>query len=138
LTFGADTVGKTLYFALKITAGGAGAPTTTPRVAYVSIEVGGTWVADINLACTSRRQNLGQEFDTQGATAADLAYLLYLAQENGNLLTFYHPNGQTYTMAIESLDGWNPSPLLSQENRPQDEEYVVHAILRQLATPAVG
>jgi hypothetical protein len=138
MTFGADTIGKTLYFALKLTAGGAGSPSTTPRVAYVSIEVGGTWVADINLACTSRRQNLGQEFDTQGATAADLAYLLYLAHENGNLLTFYHPNGQTYTMAIESLDGWNPTPLKSQENRPQDEEYVVHAILRQLAAPAVG
>jgi hypothetical protein len=136
LTFGVDTVGKTLYFAIKLTAGTT--QLTTPRVSYISVEVGGTWVADINLACTSRRQNLGQEFDTQGATAADLAYLLYLAQENGNLLTFYHPNGQTYTMAIESLDGWNPTPLKSQENRPVDEEYVVHAILRQLATPAVG
>lgn len=137
LTFGADTIGKTLYFALKISETET-PPNTTPRVAYISIEVGGTWVADINLACTSRRQNLGQEFDTQGATAADLAYLLYLAQENGSLLTFYHPNGQTYTMAIESLDGWNPSPLQTQVDRPQDEEYVVHAILRQLATPAVG
>jgi len=131
LILGSDTVGKTLYFALKLTAGTS--QNTTPRVSYVSIEVGGTWVVDVQLACTSRRQTLSQEWDTQGASGADLAYLLFLSQENGNLVTFYHRNGQTYTMAIESLDAWNPSLLATQESRPQDEEYVVHATLRQVA-----
>ena len=60
-------------------------------------------MADVSLVCSSRRLALPLEQDTQGATASDLAYLLILAQENGALLTFYHPNGQTYTMAIESL-----------------------------------
>lgn len=132
LTLSQDTVAKTLYFAIKVTAGTA--QNTTPRVSYITIEVGGTWVADVQLACTRRRNSLAQEQDTQGASASDLAYLLFLAQENGTLLTFFHRNGQTYTMAIESLDAWNPAPLVSQDNqRPNDEEYVVHAILRQVA-----
>ena len=134
LTLGSDTVARTLYFAIRMTAGTNNA--TTPRVSYVTIEVGGTWVADVSLACVLRRAALSQDQDTQGASASDLAYLLYLAYENGNLLTFYHPNGQKYTMAIESLDGWNPSPvglMQSQDNRPRGEEYVLHAILRQAA-----
>lgn len=129
-----DTVGKTLYFAIKLTAGTGGL--TTPRVSYVTIEVGGTWVADLNLACTQRRKLLTQEDDSQGATGADLIYLIELAYENGNLLTFYHPNGQTYTMAIETSDRWNPSVtsrMASQENRPLDEEGIVHTVLRQVA-----
>jgi hypothetical protein len=39
-------------------------------------------------------------------------------------------------MAIESLDGWNPNvtgQMQSQENRPRGEEYIVHAVLRQVA-----
>jgi hypothetical protein len=130
LTLGSDTIGKTMYFAIKLTAGTG--QLTTPRVSYVTIEVGGTWVVDLNLVCSSRRQTLAQEADAQGASAADLAYLLYLAYENGNLLTFYHPNGQTYQMAIESIDGWHPSPLKPQDNqRPVDEEDVIHVTLRQ-------
>jgi hypothetical protein len=134
MTFAASTVGKTLYYAIKLTAGTS--QLTTPRVSYVSIEVGGTWVADVYLACTARRHLLGQELDTQGASSADLAYLLMLSQENGNLVTFYHPNGQTYSMTLDMLDNWNPSPvslMQSQDNRPLDEEYTVHAILRQVA-----
>jgi hypothetical protein len=132
MTFGGDTIGKTLYFALKLTAGTS--QLTTPRVSYVSIELGGTWVAELNLACTARRQMLTGEADDQGASGADLAYLLMQAQESGSNLTLYHPNGQTYTMAIESLSAWNPSPHKPQDNqRPLDEEYIVHAILRQAA-----
>jgi len=130
LILGGDTVGKTLYFALKLTAGTGNA--TTPRVSYVTIEVGGTWVADVNLSCVSIRRTLSQETDDQGASGADLAYLIFLAYENGNVLTFYHPNGQTYTMALETVDGWNPSPMKSQVN-VQDEEYIVHVTLRQTA-----
>jgi len=134
LLIGQDTVGKTLYFAIKLTAGTNQA--TTPRVAYVTIEVGGCWVADVFLACVSKRYGMPQQPDTQGAKASDLAYLLFLAYENGNLLTFYHPNAQAYTMAIESLDAWSPNvagQMQSQETRPRDEEYIVHAILRQVA-----
>jgi len=134
LTVGQDTVGKTLYFAVRMTAGTN--QNTTPRISYVTVEVGGTWVADVNLACVNRRLTLAQEKDDQGASSSDLAYLLFLAYENGNLLTFYHPNGQKYTMAIESLDPWNPSVtglMQSQENRPRGEEYIVHAVLRQAA-----
>jgi hypothetical protein len=134
LTLGSDTVGRTLYFALRMTAGTNN--NTTPRISYVTIEVGGTWVADLYLACVNRRRTLTQDVDTQGASSSDLAYLLILAQENGTYLTFYHPNGQKYTMTIESLDNWNPSPTgqsQAQENRPRSEEYITHAILRQVA-----
>lgn len=134
LMVGQDTVGKTLYFAVRMTAGTN--QNTTPRISYVTIEVGGTWVADVNLTCVNRRKTMTQEDDNQGASASDLAYLLYLAYENGTLLTFYHPNGQKYTMATESLDGWNPSvtgQMQSQENRPRGEEYIMHAVLRQAA-----
>src|SRR5207249_8184569 len=80
MTFGADTIGKTLYFAIRLTAGNG--QLTSPRVSYVSIEVGGTWTWDVTLACTSRRQLLGStEQDTQGVTGKDLAYLLLLAYE---------------------------------------------------------
>jgi hypothetical protein len=132
LAFGKDTIGKTLYFALKLTAGAGNA--TTPRVSYVSIEVGGTWAFEVTLACTAKRQLLGSlDLDTQGVKAKDLAYLLLLAYENGLTLTLYHRNGQTYTVAIESLDGWNPSPQESQDAQVKDEEYFLHAILRQVA-----
>lgn len=133
LTMGADTIGKTLYFAVKMTAGTNN--NTTPRISYVSIEVGGSWVAELDLVCTAHRNLLSQGEDDQGATGSDLAYLLFLAQEFGALVTFYHPNRQTYTMAVESLDGWNPSPDQSPASTPQppDEEYIVKAILRQAA-----
>lgn len=134
LMVGSDTVGKTLYFAVRMTAGTG--QLTTPRISYITVEVGGTWVADVYLGCVNRRTMLNQQPDDQGASGGDLAYLLFLAYENGNVLTFYHPNGQKYTMAIESLDPWNPNPtaqMQSQENRPRTEEYIVHAVLRQAA-----
>jgi hypothetical protein len=131
LLVGSDTVGKTLYFAVRMTAGTAN--NTTPRISYISVEVGGTWVAELPLVCTAKRQLLSQEADDQGASGGDLAYLLFLAYEQGALVTFYHPNQQKYSMAVESLDGWNPSPnIASKVNQPVDEEYaVVMAILRQ-------
>lgn len=134
LLVGQDTVGKTLYFAVRMTAGTN--QNTTPRISYVTVEVGGCWVADVYLDCTNRRFNLGLQQDDQGASSADLIYLPELAYENGNTLTFYHPNGQKYTMAIESLDRWNPSPtgqMQSQQTRPKSEEAIVHVILRQAA-----
>ena len=133
MTFGADTIGKTLYYALKLTAG-TGA-LTTPRVSYVSVEVGGTWSWVLNLACTSKQMLLdGQNEDTQGTKGKDLAYLLLLAYENGQNVVLYHRNGQQYQCAIDSFKMWNPSPILAsapQERR--DEEYTVALTLRQVA-----
>lgn len=133
LTFGADTIGKTLFYGLKLAAGTSNL--TTPRVSYVSIEIGGTWTWLFTLACTSKRQLLdGTNEDTQGVTGKDLAYLLLLAYENGQNLTLFHRNGTSYTVTIESLDLWNPSPQSSF--RPQDakdEEYEVSIVLRQIA-----
>jgi hypothetical protein len=133
MTFGQDTIGKTLYFALRLTAGTG--QLTTPRVSYVSIEIGGTWSWPMRLACTSKRGLLdGQNEDQQGVTGKDLAYLLILAYENGQNMTLYHRNGQTYTVAIESLDAWNPSPLTpSQPQLVRDEEYIVDVTFRQVA-----
>ena len=132
MTVGADTVGKTLYFAIKLTAGTS--QLTTPRVSYASIEIGGTWAVQVALYCSSKRQLLGSlGEDTQGVKAKDLAYLPWLAYENGENLTLYHRNGQTYTVAIESFDGWNPSPQQSIDNQMVDEEYVVTMVLRQVA-----
>ena len=88
---------------------------------------------EVNLACTSKRLTLTGEVDSQGVMAKDLAYLLMLAYENGSLLTLYHRNGASYTVAIETLEAWNPSPLASQEQQVRDEEYIVKAILRQVA-----
>src|SRR5205823_8198924 len=53
LTFGTDTIGKALYFAVQLFAGTSNL--TTPRVSYASIEIGGTWAFELNLACTSKR-----------------------------------------------------------------------------------
>ena len=116
---------------LKLTAGSG--QLTTPRVSYVTIEIGGTWAFEVNLACTSKRLTLTGEVDSQGVMAKDLAYLLMLAYENGSLLTLYHRNGASYTVAIETLEAWNPSPLASQEQQVRDEEYIVKAVMRQVA-----
>lgn len=138
LTFGTDTIGKTVAFQLIMTssfqAPGTGG-LTTPTVFYVSIEVGGTWAWEVTLACTSKRQLLdGENYDQQGVTGKDLAYLLLLAYENGYTMTLYHRNGQSYQVAIESLELWNPSPLQpSQSQLVRDEEYLAHVILRQVS-----
>lgn len=133
MTFGQDTIGKTLYFALKLTAGNS--QLTTPRVSYVSIEVGGTWTWELNLACTSKRQLLdGQNEDTQGVKGQDLAYFILIAYEQGQNLTLYHRNGQSYTVAIESVDAWNLSPITQARSQDiLDEEYIVNCTLRQVA-----
>lgn len=132
LTFGTDTIGKTMFFGLKLTAGTDQA--TTPRVNYVSVEIGGTWVWDLTLACSSKRVLLdGATEETQPA-GKDLAYLLSLAYENGSNLTLFHRNGQSYTVTIESCELRAPSPKM--QVRPQnidDEEYDVKVVLRQVA-----
>lgn len=133
MTFGQDTIGKTLFYGLRLTS--STDQTTTPRVSYVSIEIGGTWTWLFNLACTAKRQLLdGTNEDTQGVLGRDLAYMLFQAYENGSNLTLYHRNGQSYTVAIESLDGWNPSPKqASVAQDARDEEYEVSVVLRQVA-----
>lgn len=133
LTFGIDTIGKTMFYGLQLTAGTGQA--TTPRVNNVTTEIGGTWTWLFTLACTSKRQLLdGTNEDSQGVTGKDLAYMLLLAYENGQTLTLYHRNGGSYTVAIESMDLWNPSPLSSSRAQDaKDEEYEVTCVLRQVA-----
>ncbi len=133
MTFGADTIGKTLYYAVSLTAGTGGL--TSPRVSYISVEVGGTWSWVLNLACMSIRRLLdGGNEDTQGVKGKDLAYLLLLAYENGQNVVLYHRNGQSYQCAIDSFKMWNPSPILaSAPQEVRDEEYIVNLTLRQVA-----
>jgi hypothetical protein len=131
LTFGADTLGKTLYFALQLTAGTSNL--TTPRVSYVSIEVGGTHVFEVELACTSKRRLLSGEDDAQGVMGKDLAYLILLGYEQGALFTLYHRNGTQYTTALESYSMWNPSPQQPQDSQVNDEEWFSRIVLRQVA-----
>jgi hypothetical protein len=132
LSFGTDTIGKALYAGLELTAGADG--TTTPRVSYISIEVGGTWAWPLTLGCTSKRRMLNGEDDNQGVYGKDLAYLLMLAYENGTNLTLFHRNGTQYTVAIDSYDEWNPSPQVpSGPQEIRDEEYIVAVTLRQVA-----
>ena len=132
LTFGTDTIGKTLYYAVKLTAGTSNL--STPRLSYVSIEIGGTWAFELFLGCTSKRGLLDGQNDETQPTGKDLAYLLLLAYENGQNLTLFHRNGSSYVVAVESVEFWNPSPKVpTQPQEIKDEEYIAHCILRQVA-----
>lgn len=138
LTFGADTVGKTMYFAIKLTAGTNQA--TTPRVAYISVEVGGTRTWEFDLDCTSKRRLLNQASeDQQGVTGKDLRYLIRNAYENGNYLTLFlvsdrAGNVVSYTVAVESEEAHAPG-YVNHQGQPvrADEEWVAKVVLRQVS-----
>lgn len=132
LTMGADTVGRTLYYAIQLTAGTGGA--TSPRVIWVAVEVGGSWTWTLDLDCTSKRRTLAQSEDGQGVTGKDLYFLLRNSYENGNYLTLYLSESVSYTVAIESLQAQS----LPYADHPDlgvraDQEWQVQATLRQVA-----
>lgn len=129
VTAGADIVGRTLYPVIKLIGNGA----NTPSVNRLSVEVGGSWVWEFYLDCTSRRRLLQQQTeDMQGVTGKDLYYLLRNAYENGINLTLYLAEGISYPVAIETVEATTPaySDHLQSSIRA-DEEWLVHVILKQ-------
>lgn len=126
--FLANLIGHTVYFAITLaTSDGL----NTPILNYYFVEAGTPWSWEMLLACTSKRTLLTGEQDSQGVSAKDLAYLFRNAWESPSKLTMYHRNGSSYTVAVESLDFWNPSPLVSQDGQVKDEEYLLKVVLRQ-------
>lgn len=128
--FLADKIGHTVYFAITLASSNG---LNTPVLNYYFVEAGTPWSWEMLLDCTAVRRLLnGETDDPQGATGKDLAYFFRNAWETPSKLTMYHRNGNTYTVAIESLDFWNPSPMTqSQPQARRDEEYQVKVILRQ-------
>lgn len=124
-----NLIGHTVYFVVTLaTSDGL----STPTLNYYFVEATTPWSWDLMLDCTSRRNMLNQNLDEQGVQGKDLAYLFRNAWENPSKLTMYHRNGNTYTVAIESLDLWNPSPKVQTDSQAvRDEEYVVKVTLRQ-------
>lgn len=131
----AGNVGRSVVPAVKLTAGTN--QQTTPKVIYIAIEVGGTWIWDFDLNCTNVRRLLdpGSTEDPQGVTGKDLYYMLRNAYENGTPLTLSLAGGASYTVNIESLKtqafGYN---LKAGTPVRADEEWLVHATLRQEAS----
>lgn len=126
---GADTVGRTLYPVIKLAGNGG----NSPSVNRLSVEVGGSWVWELYLDCTSTRRLLQQQSeDLQGVTGKDLYYMLRNAYENGTHLTLLLAEGVSYVVTIESLqaDAPNYSDHLQSTVRA-DQEWLVHAILKQ-------
>jgi hypothetical protein len=128
--FLANLIGHTVYFAITLASSDG---LNTPVLNYYFVEAGTPWSWEMLLDCTAVRRLLnGETDDPQGATGKDLAYFFRNAWETPSKLTMYHRNGQTYTVAIESLDFWNPSPMTqSAPQSRRDEEYQVKVILRQ-------
>jgi hypothetical protein len=126
---GSDVVGRTLYPVLKLASSGA----TTPSINRLSVEVGGSWVWEFFLDCTSVRRTLQQQTeDQQGVTGKDLYYLLRNAYENGTPLTLYLAEGVSYTVAIESLEATSPSYSDHLQSVVRaDQEFLVHCIVKQ-------
>ncbi len=125
-----NLIGHTVYFVITLLSADG---TATPIINYYFVESTTPWSWEMLLDCTAVRRLLnGETDDPQGATGKDLSYLFRNAWENPSKLTMYHRNGNTYTVAIESLDFWNPSPMSqSQPQARKDEEYQVKLILRQ-------
>jgi hypothetical protein len=132
LTFGGDTVGKTLYYAVQLTAGTSQA--TTPKIFYTAIEAGGSWNWDFQFDCSSKRRTLQQgQLDGQGISGKDLYFLLRNSYENGNFLTLTLFGGLTYTVVVQSLEARNIAYAVHglPAVKP-DEEWSVHAVLTQV------
>lgn len=128
-----SSIGRSLYFASQLHAGTGNA--TTPVIIYFAIEVGGTWVWEVDIDCTSRRRLLnGATEDPQGVTGKDLYYLLRNAYENGTSLTLTLADN-SYSVNIESMKA-QAFGYVNHQNVPvrAEEEWLVHAVLRQEAS----
>ena len=126
--FLANLIGHTIYFAITLaTSDGL----NTPIIIYYYVEATTPWSWEMLLDCTEVRTTLTGEIDSQGVKGKDLAYFFRNAWEAPGDLTMYHRNGNSYTVAIESLDLWNPSPHVAQGQQVRDEGYQVKVVLRQ-------
>lgn len=138
LTFGADTVGKTLYLAVQLNAGTSNL--TTPKLRYYSAEVGGVWVWNFSFDNTSQRRCLDGSIDAQAVTGKDLDYLYRNAYENGTTLTLYLVNDASaavvsYSVNLEKRQSRSPSYLnhqVEQSTVRADEEWITQVVLRQI------
>lgn len=125
-----NLIGHTVYFVVTLASSDG---LNTPTLNYYFVESTTPWSWELMLDCTAKRGTLtGANDDQQGVTGKDLAYFFRNAWENPSKLTMYHRNGNTYTVAVESLDFWNPSPKVQTEAQVvRDEEYVLKVVLRQ-------
>jgi hypothetical protein len=125
-----NLIGHTIYFVVTLASSDG---LNTPTLNYYFVEATTPWSWEMLLDCTAKRRLLNDSTDDQqGVTGKDLAYFFRNAWEGPSKLTMYHRNGNTYTVAVESLDFWNPSPMKqSQPQAIQDEEYQLKVILRQ-------
>ena len=138
-------VGRSLVPAAKLTAGTNQA--TTPKIIYWAVEVGGTWIWDLDFDCSNIRRLInGAMDDSQGVTGKDLYFMLRNAYENGTPLTLSlasaappggggAPAATTYTVNIESMKA-QAFGYVQKQGTPvkADEEWLVHATLRQEAS----
>lgn len=123
-----NLIGHTVYFVLTLaTSDGL----NTPSINYYFVEATTPWSWELLLNCTELVTLLSGDLDAQGIKGKDRAYFFRNAWESPAKLTMYHRNGNAYTVAIESLDFWNPSPHVAQEQQVRDEGYFVKVILRQ-------
>lgn len=130
LTLPSATIGNSLFFALRLTAGTN--QLTSPTVFYVGTEVGVPWTWKATLDCSSKRKDAKGQSDTQGARGVDLYGLLHDAWENALAVTLYHPNGNTYTTVMEGASFTSSNPLFADtSNQPKDYEASVSVLLRQ-------
>jgi hypothetical protein len=129
LTLPLRTRGQSLFWAAKLTAGtGQG---STPTIFYGSIEIAVPWTWEGWLDLTHKRRMLNGEDDSQGCTVLDLYWLLHNAWENAQPVTLFHPNGTSYTAAIEELtfEAFNPVNVSTPEH-PPGIEWWCHILLR--------
>jgi hypothetical protein len=128
LTFPIRTLAHSMTFALKLTAGTGNL--TTPSVFYVAIEIAVPWTWEGWFDLTFRRRLLNGDEDGD-QTVQDLYWLLHNAWENAQPVTLYHPNGSTYTAAIEEIrfEARNPDNLRTPEH-PAGVEWWAYILLR--------
>jgi len=133
LTLPKETNGRTGFYLVKLTSGSAN--TTTPNVLYSYVEITTPWIWEFTVDCTSNRNDLtGQGvLDGQGLKASDLYWLLHNAWENAMQVTIFHPNGQTYYAAIDSLEVTSTSPTarIGVPGQYADFESHVKLVLKQ-------
>lgn len=126
------TLGRSMYRVVRP----AGPGTSTPTIFDESVEITTGWTWEMTLECTAGRKNLDQEDDTpeQGLRGKDLYFLLNNAQENGQKVTFFHPNGQSYTATIDDFEADFESPMLGRQGvdrDPQDLDSYIRIVLKQ-------
>ncbi len=132
LVFPTATIARDMFYAIQLNAGTSQA--TTPVYYYSSVEIAPGWVIDFTVDCTQQVGMIGGDTDDQGITAKDRYWLLRNAQDDANVMTVYHPNGDSYTMEVESIEFDNPSPLSTTTPQgPRSVEWYCHLLLRKVA-----